>query len=78
MENNSKSGTHNGLDSQAPSTTSHARISRTPHAVHTYTPHATMECERWLRARLDDLRMKTILDQVFGAFMDKPLSSWTN
>uniref|UniRef100_A0A0M3I7X7 ANK_REP_REGION domain-containing protein n=1 Tax=Ascaris lumbricoides TaxID=6252 RepID=A0A0M3I7X7_ASCLU len=63
MESDSSTRTHNGSDSQRPSTLSHARIPRNPNAVHTYIPHATMECERWLRARLDDLRMKTILDQ---------------
>lgn len=27
-------------------------------------PYAHMACERWLHARLDDLRMKMVLDQV--------------
>uniref|UniRef100_A0A914RY01 ANK_REP_REGION domain-containing protein n=1 Tax=Parascaris equorum TaxID=6256 RepID=A0A914RY01_PAREQ len=63
MERDSSTRTRNRSDSQPPSSPSHARIPRNRQAVHTYIPHATMECERWLRARLHDLRMKTIFDQ---------------
>ncbi|KHN78144.1 hypothetical protein Tcan_15887 [Toxocara canis] len=42
---------------------------RHPNPVHSCSPHATMECERWLHARLDDLRMKTVLDQKTDAHL---------